>query len=256
MSGPTHLTGGLAASALAQMWNSGFLRLLGWEALWLGQAGFRCVCHGGEIREGLTFVSGSITLRPAIMSVHPVLELITSRDPEVRNRPLDQQLAGVGQAELLVTADALEAFRRQSSNLYERVRALFFLYAIHRFHLPPRFEVAGGSGRSRSLVPFDGYEHLLNRRFEEAIQLSWSPSGRRDRVMAFPAPGGCLPSVGVSNPGRPSAAQCADGARQPVDVSHGAPCGPRSAVVSGAAGHPTRTVRIRSCANGHRCGWT
>ncbi len=26
--------------------------------------------------------------------------------------------------------------RRQSDNLYERVRALFFLYAIHRFHLP------------------------------------------------------------------------------------------------------------------------
>jgi len=104
------------------------------------------------------------------MSVHPILELITSSDPEVRNRPLDRQLAGVGQAELLDTADALEVFRRRSGNLYERVRALFFLYAIHRFHLPPLFEAAGGLGQARTLVPFDGYEHLLNRRFEEAIQ--------------------------------------------------------------------------------------
>ena len=30
----------------------------------------------------------------------------------------------------------LDVLRRQSDNLYERVRALFFLYAIHRFHLP------------------------------------------------------------------------------------------------------------------------
>ena len=33
-------------------------------------------------------------------------------------------------------APQLDAFRRTSDNLYERVRALFFLYAIHRFHLP------------------------------------------------------------------------------------------------------------------------
>ena len=30
----------------------------------------------------------------------------------------------------------LEQLRHSSENLYERVRALFFLYAIHRFHLP------------------------------------------------------------------------------------------------------------------------
>src|SRR6185295_14391835 len=50
--------------------------------------------------------------------------------------------------------------------LYERVRALFFLYAIHRFHLPARLPAA-----SRGLVPFDGYNHLLARRFEEAIDV-------------------------------------------------------------------------------------
>ena len=40
--------------------------------------------------------------------------------------------------ELLAECQALDRFRRSSDNLYERVRALFFLYAIHRFHIPPR----------------------------------------------------------------------------------------------------------------------
>ena len=57
-------------------------------------------------------------------------------------------------------------FRRQSSNLYERVRALFFLYAIHRFHLPNKRGI-----ELRGLIPFKGYEHLLQRRFEEAIEI-------------------------------------------------------------------------------------
>ncbi|MEO5716693.1 MAG: UTP--glucose-1-phosphate uridylyltransferase, partial [Luteolibacter sp.] len=47
-----------------------------------------------------------------------------------------------------------------------RVRALFFLYAIHRFHLPLKPGVS-----NRGLIPFDGYNHLLARRFEEAIDV-------------------------------------------------------------------------------------
>ena len=39
-------------------------------------------------------------------------------------------------AELLAECAELERFRRRSDNLYERVRACFFLYAIYRFHLP------------------------------------------------------------------------------------------------------------------------
>ncbi len=38
--------------------------------------------------------------------------------------------------QLLAECQALERFRRDCDNLYERVRALFFLYAIHRFHIP------------------------------------------------------------------------------------------------------------------------
>ncbi|MFN2110297.1 MAG: UTP--glucose-1-phosphate uridylyltransferase, partial [Anaerolineae bacterium] len=69
-------------------------------------------------------------------------------------------------------------FRRASDNLYERVRALFFLYAIHRFHIPPLLSPPSGGtseisppvgGTMRGLIPYDGYTHLLQRRFEEAI---------------------------------------------------------------------------------------
>jgi len=67
--------------------------------------------------------------------------------------------------QLITECAALDAFRRKSDNLYQRVRALFFLYAIHRFHLPNKPNMKPG-GR----VPFEGYNNLLTRRFEEAIR--------------------------------------------------------------------------------------
>ena len=90
--------------------------------------------------------------------------LITATDPAVRNQALDAFADAALLQTLLHECDALEVFRRQSSNLYERVRALFFLYAIHRFHLPAKSGV-----KAKGLVPFQGYAHLLARRFEEAI---------------------------------------------------------------------------------------
>jgi hypothetical protein len=121
--------------------------------------------------------------------------IITATDPAVRNRSLDAACAQLSLAELVEACAGLDAFRRQSQNLYERVRALFFLYAIHRFLLPARLCDAAGvtsdkcrvtreESRAptatghlspvtrhmpRSLIPFRGYEHLLQRRFEEAI---------------------------------------------------------------------------------------
>jgi hypothetical protein len=95
-----------------------------------------------------------------------LVDIITAADPAARNLPLETACRGLDAAGLLGEAAALDAFRRQSDNLYERVRALFFLYAIHRFHLPPLLP-----GDTRGLVPHEGYEHLLNRRFEEAIDV-------------------------------------------------------------------------------------
>jgi hypothetical protein len=95
-----------------------------------------------------------------------LVEIVTAATPEARNRSIESVCRDGSLAELLAECEALEAFRRASGNLYERVRALFFLYAIHRFHLPP---LLGGPGDA-ALIPHAGYEHLLARRFEEAIE--------------------------------------------------------------------------------------
>jgi len=96
---------------------------------------------------------------------NPFLNLITSADPQVRNQSLDALCAPATAAELLAAATELDAFRRTRENLYERVRALFFLYAIHRFHLPAKLPPDAGA-----MIPFKGFEHLLQRRFEEALE--------------------------------------------------------------------------------------
>ncbi len=112
---------------------------------------------------------------------NPLIEIITSPDPQVRNRSLDAICLPASAEELLVMSAELDAFRRTSENLYERVRALFFLYAIHRFHLPGKLPTAGG------MIPFKGFEHLLQRRFEEAL----------DQFLAAQKPGG--PSAAISS---------------------------------------------------------
>jgi hypothetical protein len=93
-----------------------------------------------------------------------LVSLITSPDPALRNQSLDAFCQAASLPELLEQCGELESFRRTSENLYERVRALMFLYAIHRFHLPRK----PGIG-VRNLISFTGYTHLLERRFEEAI---------------------------------------------------------------------------------------
>jgi len=93
-------------------------------------------------------------------------EIIRSEQPEIRNQSLDSVCNKITLEELLNECHELEKFRRQCTNLYERVRALFFLYAIHRFHIPQKPGV-----KLKGLIPFRGYNHLLKRRFEEAVQL-------------------------------------------------------------------------------------
>jgi hypothetical protein len=91
--------------------------------------------------------------------------IIASGDPSVRDRSLDAFARKASLGELFAECADLEAFRRRSENLYERVRALFFLHAIHRYHLPLKKGLA-----PRGRVPFVGWLHLLQRRFEEAIE--------------------------------------------------------------------------------------
>jgi hypothetical protein len=101
-------------------------------------------------------------------------KLITARKAAQRNASLDAHCRDLPAKQLLAECAELDAFRRRADNLYERVRALFFLYAIHRFHLPakltspdPRPQTP--DPQAPGLIPFPGYEQLLHRRFEEAI---------------------------------------------------------------------------------------
>ena len=96
-----------------------------------------------------------------------LINLITSPDSAIRDQSLDTACGKLTLAELLTEADTLDAFRRSSDNLYHRVRALLFLYSIHRFHIPSRLVGSDNHGA----IPFKGYENLLDRRFEEAIDI-------------------------------------------------------------------------------------
>jgi hypothetical protein len=90
--------------------------------------------------------------------------IITGETAAVRDRSLDSFCRSASVSQLLAECAELEAFRRTGDNLYEQVRALFFLYAIHRFHLPAQTDFPPGPH-----IPYAGYELLLKRRFGEAI---------------------------------------------------------------------------------------
>ena len=106
------------------------------------------------------------------MSTSQLIDIITSPDPAVRDRSLDAFCRDATLADLRSECAQLDHFRRTSENLYERVRALFFLYAIYRFHIPQKILCRSQSKiSSGGLIPFEGYENLLKRRYEEAIDL-------------------------------------------------------------------------------------
>jgi hypothetical protein len=95
-----------------------------------------------------------------------LVEIITSEDDAVRNLSLDSVCRNASLGELYEHGAALDAFRRNSKNLYHRVRALFFLASIHRYYVPQKLPQA-----QQGRIPFNGYCHLLERRFGEAIDV-------------------------------------------------------------------------------------
>ena len=110
------------------------------------------------------------------------IRIITASDPEVRNRSLDSVCRAATLQTLLEECEALDEFRRVSANLYEQVRALFFLYAIHRFHIPCKAPRA-----LSARIPHAGHANLLNRRFDEAIELFWPRNAQAVLVRLFRA---------------------------------------------------------------------
>ena len=96
--------------------------------------------------------------------MNPLVDTITSSDPAVRDRSLWELIRGIETPTLVGWCEELEAFRRGSQNLYQRVRASIFLYALYRYRLQEAADV-----NSAGLIPFDGFSDLLERRFEQAI---------------------------------------------------------------------------------------
>jgi hypothetical protein len=92
-------------------------------------------------------------------------DIIRATDSEVRDRPLAAAVAKLSYRDLLAECDALDDFCRRSPSLYDRVRALFFLHAINRFHLPARPELPA-AGK----IPYVAVQRLLDRRFDEAVR--------------------------------------------------------------------------------------
>jgi len=95
-----------------------------------------------------------------------LIDIIRSEDQALRNRSLTSACRDLTYEDLLLERTSLERFRRECNNLYHRVRALFFLYAINRFHLPIHAELPQ-TGR----IPYSGVERLLARRFDEAVRV-------------------------------------------------------------------------------------
>lgn len=95
-----------------------------------------------------------------------ITDIIDGSEPAQRDLALERWCAGRSVAELLAACAELDAYRRTETNLYRRVRALFFLAAIHRYELPARADFPR-TGR----VPHRGFAQLLDRRFEEALAL-------------------------------------------------------------------------------------
>jgi len=92
------------------------------------------------------------------------LDTIVSGDPVLRDTSIEDLTSGLDAAQLWEACRALDQFRRTAPNLYERVRALFFLHAICRFYLPPLLE-----DREPGRIPASAHGHMLDRRFPEAI---------------------------------------------------------------------------------------
>ena len=95
-----------------------------------------------------------------------LIEIIDAAEPAARDRAVDAWCGGKNAAALLAACADLDAYRRREGNLYKRVRALFFIASIHRYHLPARPDLPR-LGRT----PYEGFRHLLERRFEEAIEV-------------------------------------------------------------------------------------
>jgi len=92
------------------------------------------------------------------------INTITSSDPAQRNQSFYALSRNMRTPELFRALRELDDFRKTTPNLYEKVRAILFLYAGYRFFLMEAKDIPA-TGK----IPYAGFEDLLGRRFEQAI---------------------------------------------------------------------------------------
>jgi UDP-N-acetylglucosamine pyrophosphorylase len=98
--------------------------------------------------------------------MNPFIKTITSSDPEIRNKSFHDLCSDLSTAALLDNFSGLDSFRKSTHNLYERVRACIFLYAGYRFFLLQAKDI-----QAVGKIPIDGYEGILKRNYEKAIDI-------------------------------------------------------------------------------------
>jgi UTP--glucose-1-phosphate uridylyltransferase len=98
--------------------------------------------------------------------VNPFIYTIKSQDPATRDRAFHSLCEGLTLNQIHDYLTELEHFRKETENLYEKVRASIFLYAGYRFFL-----LDSRSIRPSGLIPIEGYKNLLERNFERALSI-------------------------------------------------------------------------------------
>ena len=93
------------------------------------------------------------------------IETITSNDPSLRDRSFFGMSRGMDPSTLQKALRELDTFRKSTTSLYDKVRAIQFLYAGYRFFLLDSRETP-----STGKIPYAGFDDLLARRFEQAIE--------------------------------------------------------------------------------------
>ncbi|MCK5511498.1 MAG: UTP--glucose-1-phosphate uridylyltransferase, partial [Thermodesulfovibrionia bacterium] len=95
-----------------------------------------------------------------------LIETILSEDESIRNRSINSLLQGKNKDDLLKIADDTEEFRRNSNNLYHKVRASLYLFVIYRFFLMPHEKI-----KQHGTIPFAGVRASLERDFAKSIAI-------------------------------------------------------------------------------------
>ena len=93
-----------------------------------------------------------------------LIDTIVAGDSSLRDRTIESLVAGMSLDDLLAACVQLEEFRRSTRSLYEQVRATMFLHAIYRYHIQESPSLPGTGS-----IPFEGFQDLMERRFEPAV---------------------------------------------------------------------------------------